>query len=332
MKVLVTGGSGFLGRRVVEALLRAGHAVRAIVRPTARVDALAWDGRVEVFRADLRSHPSLEQAFDGSDAVIHLAAAMKGSDFARFSETVVGTERLFAAMADTPVKRLVLCSSFAVYDWRAARGRVDEGLALASDPYGCGGYAAAKLWQERLATRMSEAHGWQLTIVRPGFVWGRGSELPSAGIGPSLDGLHLVFGPLRHLPLVHVENCADLIRAALESPKAIGETFNALDAEPITAWRMLGEHVRRTGAGGVRVPLPYWLVRIAIASIATVARASFGRRAQLPTLFVPARFAQRFRPLRYDTAKPRAVLGWSPPLDFAACLERTYLRGERAAP
>jgi UDP-glucose 4-epimerase len=330
VKLLVTGASGFLGRRVVDALLAAGHGVRALVRPSARLDPLAWSGRVDVLRADLRSHASLEQAFDGTDALIHLAAAMRGSDFARFAETVVGTERLFAAMARTPVKRLVLCSSFSVYDWLAARGRVDEGLALSSNPYGSGGYAAAKLWQERLATRMSEAHAWQLTIVRPGFIWGPGNELPAAGIGPSVDGAHLVFGPSRHLPLVHVENCAALLRSVVESPRAVGEVFNAVDEEPVTAWRMMGEHLRRTGSGGFRLPLPCWLVRLAIASVAFVARAILGPRAQLPTLFVPARFAQRFKPLRYDTEKLQSVLDWHPPLDFETCLRRTYSGAEHA--
>ena len=79
MKVLVTGANGFLGRHVVAALRAAGHQVRALVRPAADVSKLGWGSDVEVFRADLRAARNLEQAFDGVDALMHLAAAVGGT-------------------------------------------------------------------------------------------------------------------------------------------------------------------------------------------------------------------------------------------------------------
>ena len=80
MRILVTGASGFLGRHVVDALRRAGHSVRALIRPTSETKDLGWDDGVEIVRADLRGSSVLEGAFDGMDAAIHLAAVMTGSD------------------------------------------------------------------------------------------------------------------------------------------------------------------------------------------------------------------------------------------------------------
>ncbi|HEY2154447.1 MAG TPA: NAD(P)H-binding protein, partial [Isosphaeraceae bacterium] len=101
MKVLITGANGFLGRHVVDEFLKRGNEVRAMVRPAARIDGLGWPAEVEVFRADLRASRDLVSAFEGIDAVVHLAAGVKRSEDAQFAASVVGTERLLEAMAKT---------------------------------------------------------------------------------------------------------------------------------------------------------------------------------------------------------------------------------------
>ena len=101
MRVLITGANGFLGARVVRAFQEAGIGVRALVRPAARVQPQGQGDEVEVFRADLRGGEPLEAAFDGIDVLVHLAACVVGDDEERFFSTVVGTERLLAAMART---------------------------------------------------------------------------------------------------------------------------------------------------------------------------------------------------------------------------------------
>lgn len=331
MKVLVTGANGFLGRHVVVALRSAGHEVRGLVRPAANLRGL--DGAdIEIVRADLRSSPDLALALVGIDGVVHLAAAMGGNDFTRFSETAMGTERLFDAMARSKVRRLVLCSSFSVYDWSSAHGTVDEELPVAQHVYDNGGYATAKLWQERMARRAAETHDWRLTILRPGFIWGPGNELPPGSMGRRLGRFHLVFAPGRQLPFTHVENCADCFRAALESDRAIGQTLNVVDGYELTPWRFLGEALQRGGASGVRVGIPYLPLRALIGLIHAVARLLLGPQIKLPALFMPSRFAQGYKPLRYSTRGLEQVLDWQPPLDFEQCLSRTFGSADAVAP
>jgi nucleoside-diphosphate-sugar epimerase len=324
VRALVTGANGFLGRHVVAALRNAGHEVRALIRPAANADALNQIGGVEIRRADLRSEPDLAPVLADIDAVIHLAAAMGGSDFTRFSETAMGTERLFDAMRHTPIRKLVLCSSFSVYDWLSAHGTVDEELPLAPFVYDNGGYATAKLWQERMATRAAASNDWQLTILRPGYIWGRGNELPPGSMGRELGSFHLVFAPRRQLPFTHVENCADCFRAALESDRAIGQTFNVVDGYDLTPWEFVGEALRRGGTTGVRVGIPYLALFALIQSVYSVARVVFGPQLKVPSLFLPSELAQLYRPLRYSTQRLQEVLAWRPPLDVKTCMQRTF--------
>jgi UDP-glucose 4-epimerase len=175
MRALVTGANGFLGRHAVDALLARGIEVRAMVRPAARLDELGWPSSVEVFRADLRTSHELPCAFESVDVLLHLAAVVSGGEDAQFAGTVVGTERLLDAMAGSTCRRLVLCSSFAVYDYSSTRRILDESSPLhqVPDVYTRDGYTIAKWWQERVTRRFAEKHGWDLTILRPGFIWGR---------------------------------------------------------------------------------------------------------------------------------------------------------------
>lgn len=322
MRVLVTGANGFLGRHVVGALLTRGIEVRAMVRPASDLEVLGWQPSVEVFRADLRSSRDLAHAFEGIDVLIHLAAVISGAEDTQFAGTVVTTERLLEAMAHSACRRLVLCSSFSVYDFSSVDRTLDEGSALhrAPDIYSRDGYTIAKWWQERVTRRFAETQGWDLTVLRPGFIWGRDhGEL--AALGPQFGRHYLVIGPLTCLPLTHVENCADVFALAATDPRARGQTLNVVDGPGERIWSYLSDYMRGTGQSGWRLPVPYWLaigaVRLAFATI-------FRRATKVPTIFIPRRFESRLKPLHFENRKLRETLGWVPPLDHERCLAHTY--------
>jgi dTDP-L-rhamnose 4-epimerase len=122
MRLLVTGGSGFIGGAVVEAALGAGWEVRVLdsLRDDVHGAEPPADSRIEFLRGDVRDAPTVRAALAGIDAVSHQAAKVGlGVDFADAPDYVssndFGTAVLLAAMADAGVSRLVLASSMVVY-------------------------------------------------------------------------------------------------------------------------------------------------------------------------------------------------------------------------
>lgn len=321
MKVLVTGASGFLGQHVTRCLLERGHGVRAIIRPASATPE--WKGNVEIFWADLRIHDNLISAFEGIDAVLHLAAETQGDEDVQFASAVIGTERFLDAMTKSSVKRLVHISSLVVYDWNRAKGVMDENTPLLGNPYEMGGYAIAKVWQERVATKFARAHAWDLTILRPGFIWGA-QHAEIAGMGRHIGRAYIMFGPFTRLPLCHVANCAHCLVVAVESSAAINQTFNVVDGDEIRVWRYLHEYTRRTGQRALLLPLPY-MVGHGVAHLASLtSRILFGKKGKLPSLLTPRRFELQFKPVRFSRRKLKQLLAWEPPFNFDQCLGLTY--------
>ena len=118
MKALVTGGTGFLGTRVVGKLLERGDEVRCLIRNSSSTDSLdQWPNgnRIEYFRGHLGRQDDCENALQGCDTVYHIAAEMKGSTAVMVLGNVVATRVLVAAALTARIRRFVLISSFGVY-------------------------------------------------------------------------------------------------------------------------------------------------------------------------------------------------------------------------
>jgi dTDP-L-rhamnose 4-epimerase len=220
MRVLVTGGAGFIGTHVVDALTHAGHEVTALdsFHPAAHGGNRAADPRVR--HADVRAADTLAEALSGIDAVIHLAALVGlGVDLDDLPEYVscndLGTAVLLSTMARRGVRRLVLASSMVVYGEGAytchrhgpvrpaprtaeclaggqfepvcvhcgealAPGRVTESAPL--EPRS--GYAATKVAQEHLAGVWARETGSGAIALRYHNVYGPGMprDTPYAGV------------------------------------------------------------------------------------------------------------------------------------------------------
>jgi nucleoside-diphosphate-sugar epimerase len=315
VKVLVTGAAGFLGRHVVDALVQRGHAVRALDLATA-LGAARWSSTaVEACEADLCG-ADLSDACRGVDAAVHLAAQLQGEAAAMVEAATVGTTRLVEAMAAAGARRLVLASSLSVYDWSAGQV-LDEEAPLEPAPEARDGYTMAKLSQETVARERCAGTGIELTVLRPGILWGQGRELPST-LGQQLGPVHLVIAPGRSFPAVHVRNCADAFAAALDG---VPGTFNVVDHPEVTPAQFVRDHLQRAGRRGLALPVPY---RVGLACALVLYGASPGPlRRRLPSFLAPRRFAARYRPVRIDGARLRAA-GWRPPFSHEACLELTY--------
>jgi nucleoside-diphosphate-sugar epimerase len=305
VKVLVTGAGGFLGSRVVTELLDRGHSVRAIIRPASRSIPAEWRDRVEIVRADLRAAPQLESYFDGVDALVHLAATVRGSAEAQFVGSAVCTETLLEAMRRAgSTKHVVLAGSCSEYDWTAANGTLTEDSPLEAKPYERDGYTVAKVWQDRVARRMARENDWTLTVLRPGLIYGPGA-VPAGGGGIQFGKVLVVVAPFARLRLSHVENCAAAFADAAE--RKLNGTFNIVDDEQVSAWR----YAERLPGHTVRIPVPY-VAGLAIAYLAKLtSRILFPPKGgKLPGILIPKHFRARFKPFKYDTSKAKEILGW----------------------
>ena len=224
-------------------------------------------------------------------------------------------------MSKSVVRRLVHVSSFVAYDW--SKAIFDERTPLLTDMYSMDGYTIARVWQERVVSRAAAAHSWNLTILRPGFIWGR-AHAAIGGMGRIFGRVYLMFGPCTRLPLTHIVNCAHCVVAALECPAAVGEEFNVIDGDQVRVLHYVREHARQTGRHGILLPVPYRL-GLAIVQLASfISRMLFGKKRQLPSILMPRRYERQFKPIRFSNKKLKDKLGWSAPLTFEECINLTF--------
>ncbi len=168
MKVLLTGGTGFVGPATAKALAGAGHEVRCLVRKGSDRSGLEAAGvPLSWALGDVCDRGSLPAALDGADAVVHVAGLTKtvrSEDYYRVNAD--GTRNLAEAAASAGVKRFVHCSSLAV------AGPLDGAQPVCEEdpPAPVSHYGRSKLAAEEAARRFADRLA--LTIVRPPIVYG----------------------------------------------------------------------------------------------------------------------------------------------------------------
>ena len=190
MKVLVTGGTGFIGSHTCRALLDAGHSVRLFVRNKAKAKAL-FGGRIRsVVVGDITNAADVKKALAGCDAVIHLAAMVSTSadDGERvFQENVAAATNVLGLAADAGYSRIIHVSSItAIYNPKAKVLDHTSPLGVAKNAYG-----RSKVESERFARQLQE-QGAPLHITYPASVLGPDAPAltePHEGLIANLFGL-----------------------------------------------------------------------------------------------------------------------------------------------
>jgi nucleoside-diphosphate-sugar epimerase len=259
VKALVTGGGGFVGRRVVAGLLERGWAVRSLGRsPQPDLEALG----VEVVRGDLVEAAAVTAAAEGCEAVFHVAAnaGVWGDRESYFRPNVLGTRNVLAACRKQGVGRLVYTSTpSVVFDRRPIAGG-NESLPYARR-WLCH-YARTKALAER---EVLAADGDALATValRPHLVWGPGDPhlLPRVVERAARGRLRIVGDGSNRVDVSHVENVADAHLAALDALDrgvAGGRAYFISQGEPVRLWPWLNGILGALGIEPVRrkVPLP----------------------------------------------------------------------------
>lgn len=334
-RVLVTGGTGFVGAHCLIQLLSAGHETRATVRDLARekdVRAMLRQGgagevgeRLTLFRADLSADAGWAEAAAGCDYVLHVASPFPSRVPKDENELIApardGALRVLRAARTAGVKRVVLTSSFAAIGY-GAKGRTTPFTeADWTDIKGPGvqPYHKSKTIAERAAWDFvaREGGGLELATVNPvgifGPVLGPDYSTSILFVKRLLDGLvpgcpDIWFG------VVDVRDVADLHLRAMADPAARGERFLATSGDFLSVLEIARILKNGTGAAGRKVParrLPGWLMRIVGLFDPEV-------RGVLPELG---------KRKNATNEKARRLLGWAPrsPEDAALATARSLL-------
>lgn len=240
-KVLVTGGPGFIGRRVVDRFLDAGWRVTSFSLPD-EPPRPHWGSRVEMAYGDITRFEDIARAAADTQLIIHLAAVvgLAGEYDKQYAIIAEGTRNACRAGAPSQA-RLVVASSIAIYG-----DKIQSQVCREDDGFGAwqGAYGRAKQAQETIALEECARLELPLTIIRPANVYGLGG---SSAWGDRLiaafkqtGGAVIGDAENNNAGLVYVENLADAIYLAGTKHEAVGRTYNICDEEPIT-WRRFAD-------------------------------------------------------------------------------------------
>ncbi len=308
-RILITGATGFVGRRLCKVLRDQGHAVLAVVRD-ATTDCASLPADETIPMGELGGDtPWDTKLLDRVDAIVHLAARVHVlkdeavNPSAEFQRVNVGATEALARAAAGRVKRFVYVSSL-----HAMRTLTTERLTEASVCEPNGPYSQSKLDAEAVVRQIGRETGLETVIVRPPPIYGPGHRGRLMSLFQFAKwGLPLPLGGIdNRRSLVFVDNLASALLECAVNPLAVGQTFLISDGEDVS----LSELVARMGrALGRRI----WLLPAPVGLIRRVARL-VGKSDSADRLFGS---------LVVDSQFIRRQLDWQPPHSMDAGLQVT---------
>ncbi|HYH63482.1 MAG TPA: NAD-dependent epimerase/dehydratase family protein [Urbifossiella sp.] len=321
MKVLVTGGGGFLGGAVVRRLRGRGHDVRSLTR-----SAYPWldELGVEQSLGDLADADAVARAVAGTDVVVHTAAKAgvwgRRADFV--ATNVTGTANVIAACRAAGVRRLVYTSTPSVVHGGGDLEGVDE-----STPYPRhfdADYPETKAAAERAVLA---ANGPDLATValRPHLIWGPGDPhlIPRVIARAKAGKLRRVGTRPVRVDVIYVDNAADAHVLAAEKldvgAAPAGKAYFVSNGEPVELWEFLGRVLSAAGAPPVTRTVAAWKARLAGRVLERVYRWLRLPGEPAMTRFVASQLATSHW---YDISAARRDLGYEPAVSIDEGLRR----------
>jgi len=315
MKALVTGASGFIGRRLVRALARRGDEISCLVRPTSDTRPIR-DLPVRFVVGDLGRPDSLAGAVDGMDGIFHLAAVIQAVEGPAF-ETVnaLGTRNLIEAClrASSRPKRFVFVSSIAA----AGPSAPGKPLTEADEPRPISAYGRSKLAAERIA--LDAGTEMAVTVVRPPNVLGPGSKELASAFRLLRAGLFPAFGAGRQrTSLIDVDDLAAALILAAEHPQSAGKTYFVTDGRDYSWTEVAAAVAEEFGRRRFRVNVPFGAQLLA----ARLAEASARLTGGTPRLTREIVLSARDYSWVYDGSRIERELGFRPEFGLRESVRR----------
>jgi nucleoside-diphosphate-sugar epimerase len=333
MRILVTGGTGFLGSHIVERLLAQGHEVRALARKTSNITYLKTTGAEIVF-GDIQDYDSLLPALRGVDVVYHAAARVTpgwGTWKSFESSIIKGTDNMLGASVKAGVPRFLHVSTGSVH------GKLCEGdtpvcestpcdVTFCRDTY----YDFAKMRAEDVVSEYHKKGKIQVSMIRIAAVYGPRDRLLADRVYRQVS-LPLIVWPGRSNPkysIVYATDAADFAILAATSARAIGEVYNVAPMHAIPLQTFAASMVKAMGGPRLQVTMPY-----SVAYVWCALMEEWSRLRHVKDMPYLTRSGLQFvnKGIYLDGTKARDELGWQPrvSLDEGTALYVQWRRSQK---
>lgn len=316
MKVLLTGATGFIGRKLAARLVQEEHELTALVRRSSNRSGLPEE--TTFVEGDMLDERSLEGAVTGQDVAIHLAAYFDfyPSDVELlYRVNVEGTRNLMQACVGTTVTRLIYCSTTEVIGpVKYPPGNEDTELQPQFD------YSESKMQAERNVRQISKDSGLDHIILRPTGVMGEGDlytafeaiEAVNNGSIPVLPG-----DGEKHIMYTHVDDIVEGFVSALTSKSALNSTIILCVDEPMTyneLFEYLGDYL---AVDPPKRKVPTTLAKIGIGLLSPIKN-----RGRVTFLWHVKTVESLDQERWYSNEKAKRLLSWTPKISMQEGLRR----------
>ena len=308
--ILITGATGFVGRRLIEVLRQDGN---SSIRAATRADGATLPTGVEVLAGfNVAKRQLLPEAVDGVDCIVHLAARVHvrgridDPERRRYDETNVnGTVALAEAAAKAGVRRFVFISTIAVNGSATESGHAftEASPRLPRQPY-----AFSKSAAEKGLDALTRTTSMEVVTIRPPLVYGPGVK---GNFRTMMDwiarDIPLPFGSItgNRRTLVALDNLVELIRICLRHPAAANQVFLVGDDEDLSTADLLRRLSVAMGHKARLVPFPKAMLNLAMRAVGMESKAT-----------------RLLYSLQVDSTKAHTLLGWRPVIDVDEGLRR----------
>jgi predicted dehydrogenase/nucleoside-diphosphate-sugar epimerase len=320
-RVLVVGGTGFIGKPLVKKLVEAGHGVRVVTRSITSA-SLDLDGLpVDLAQGSHGDPAFLDKALEGIDTVYHLAKA-EGQRWADYVKNDIEPTRILGeAAVRHGVKRFIYTGTISSYSSDDPKVRITGDTPVDPKIAKRDLYGRSKAACEAVLQDLQRTKGLPLVIFRPGIVIGAGSPPAHPGVGNFVSATRVLYwgDGTNKIPLVLVDDVADALALALDAPAIDGESFLLTDKPFMSARDYVAEVEAYAGGGIVAETHPIWryfLTDLVKEGLKNAIRHPNRRSASYHD------WGSRAHRSIYDSSKTIERLGWKPAGSREALVER----------